>query len=36
MDALYALAGKHRLRVIEDAALAIGSSWRGRTIGSFG
>ena len=36
MDALYTLAGKHRLRVIEDAALAIGSSWRGRTIGSFG
>lgn len=36
MDALYALAGKHRLRVIEDAALAIGSSWRGRAIGSFG
>lgn len=36
MDALYALAHKHRLRVIEDAALAIGSSWRGRRIGSFG
>ena len=36
MDALYALAAQHQLRVIEDAALAIGSSWRGRTIGSFG
>ena len=36
MDALYALAARHGLRVIEDAALAIGSSWRGRTIGSFG
>ena len=36
MDALYALAARHRLRVIEDAALAIGSSWKGRTIGSFG
>ncbi len=36
MDALYALARQHKLRVIEDAALAIGSSWRGRTIGSFG
>src|SRR4051794_27898762 len=36
MDALYALAKKHKLRVIEDAALAIGSSWKGRTIGSFG
>lgn len=36
MDALYALAKAHKLRVIEDAALAIGSSWRGRTLGSFG
>lgn len=36
MDALYALAKKHGLRVIEDAALAIGSTWRGRAIGSFG
>jgi dTDP-4-amino-4,6-dideoxygalactose transaminase len=30
------LAKKHKLRVIEDAALAIGSSWRGKRIGSFG
>ena len=29
MDALYALAGRHKLRVIEDAALAIGSPWQG-------
>jgi len=36
MDALYALAREHKLRVIEDAALAIGSSWKGKTIGSFG
>lgn len=36
MDRLYAIAGQHGLRVIEDAALAIGSSWRGRRIGSFG
>src|SRR5258708_8617662 len=36
MDRLYALAGKHQLRVIEDAAHAIGSAWRGRKIGSFG
>jgi len=36
MDALYALATEHKLRVIEDAALAIGSSWKGKTIGSFG
>ena len=36
MDALYAFATEHKLRVIEDAALAVGSSWKGRTIGSFG
>ena len=36
MDALYAMAAKHKLRVIEDAALAIGSTWRDRRIGSFG
>ena len=36
MERLYAIAGKHRLRVIEDAAHAIGSVWRGRRIGSFG
>jgi dTDP-4-amino-4,6-dideoxygalactose transaminase len=36
MDRLYAIAAKHKLRVIEDAAQAIGSSWRGKAIGSFG
>lgn len=36
MDALYELARRRGLRVIEDAALAVGSSWRGRRIGSFG
>lgn len=36
MDALYAFAQRNHLRVIEDAALAIGSSWQGRVIGSFG
>jgi len=36
MDALYALAQRHGLRVIEDAAHAIGSSHRNRRIGSFG
>ena len=35
-DKLYDIAGRHGLRVIEDAAQAIGSSWRGRLIGSFG
>jgi dTDP-4-amino-4,6-dideoxygalactose transaminase len=36
LDKLYALAKKHNLRVVEDAAQAIGSSWGGRRIGSFG
>ena len=36
MERLYAIAARHRLRVIEDAAHAIGSSWQGRRIGSFG
>ncbi len=36
MDALHALARKHRLRVVEDAAHAIGSRYRGQPIGSFG
>jgi dTDP-4-amino-4,6-dideoxygalactose transaminase len=36
MERLYALAGRYGLRVIEDAAHAIGSAWRGRRIGSFG
>ncbi len=36
MDALYALAREHALRVVEDAAHAIGSRWRGKPIGSFG
>jgi dTDP-4-amino-4,6-dideoxygalactose transaminase len=36
MERLYAIADRHRLRVIEDAAHAIGSSWRGQRIGSFG
>jgi dTDP-4-amino-4,6-dideoxygalactose transaminase len=36
MERLHALARRHRLRVIEDAAHAIGSTWRGKRIGSFG
>ena len=36
MDALYRFASAHKLRVIEDAALAVGSKWRGRSIGSMG
>jgi dTDP-4-amino-4,6-dideoxygalactose transaminase len=36
MDGLYSIAKSHSLRVVEDAAQAIGSLWRGRRIGSFG
>jgi dTDP-4-amino-4,6-dideoxygalactose transaminase len=36
MDRLYAIATRHKLRVIEDAAQAIGSTWKGKPIGSFG
>ena len=36
LDPLYALAGSHGLRVIEDAAHAIGAEYKGRRIGSFG
>jgi dTDP-4-amino-4,6-dideoxygalactose transaminase len=36
MDRLYEIANRHKLRVIEDAAHAIGSAWHGRRIGSFG
>jgi len=35
-DRLHAVAARHRLRVVEDAAQSFGSSWRGRPIGSFG
>ncbi len=36
MDVLLALARRHRLRVIEDAALVIGSRWKRRNVGAFG
>jgi dTDP-4-amino-4,6-dideoxygalactose transaminase len=36
MDKLYDIAKKHKLRVVEDAAQAIGSTWNGKRIGSFG
>jgi dTDP-4-amino-4,6-dideoxygalactose transaminase len=35
-DRLYAIAGKHRLRVVEDAAQSFGARWRGQEIGSIG
>jgi len=36
MDGLYTLAKRHSLRVVEDAAHAIGTSYRGRRIGAIG
>jgi dTDP-4-amino-4,6-dideoxygalactose transaminase len=36
MDKLYALAAKYSLRVVEDAAQAIGSCWKDKRIGAFG
>lgn len=35
-DRLYAIAEKHHLRVIEDAAQSMGATWQGKKIGSFG
>src|SRR3978361_633779 len=36
MDPLYDIATRHKRRVVEDAAQAIGSSWHGKRIGAFG
>lgn len=36
LDPLYALADKHNIRVIEDAAHAIGTEYKGKRIGAFG
>ncbi|MEX3611688.1 MAG: DegT/DnrJ/EryC1/StrS aminotransferase family protein [Burkholderia sp.] len=36
MDRLYAIAREHKLRVLEDAAQALGSTWKGKRIGEFG
>lgn len=35
-DHLARIATKHGLRIIEDAAQSLGSTWNGRVIGSFG
>lgn len=35
-DQLYAIAKRHQLRVVEDAAQAFGSEWSGRRIGAIG
>jgi dTDP-4-amino-4,6-dideoxygalactose transaminase len=34
LDRLYAIAQRHKLRVIEDAAQAIGATWGGHRIGA--
>lgn len=36
MERLYQLAARHKLRVIEDAAQAFGSLWKGERIGAIG
>ncbi len=36
LEALHALARTRGLRVIEDAALVMGSQWRGRNVGAVG
>ena len=36
LDPLYDIAKKHNLRVMEDAAHAIGTEYKGKRIGSFG
>ena len=36
MNRLYAIAKQYKLRVVEDAAQALGSSWHGKRIGAFG
>ena len=36
MDALHELARRRGIRLIEDAALVIGSQWKGRNVGAFG
>ena len=36
MDALYSLAAKHDLKIVEDACHGWGASWRNRGLGSLG
>jgi dTDP-4-amino-4,6-dideoxygalactose transaminase len=36
MDRLYDMADEYGIRVVEDAALAIGSAWKEKKIGAFG
>jgi len=36
LEAIYAFAAKHHLRVVEDAAHTFGSSYKNKLVGSFG
>lgn len=36
MDAILAVAGRHKLHVIEDAAQGVHASWKGKSLGSLG
>lgn len=36
LETIYKVARKHRIRVLEDAACALGAEYKGRKIGSFG
>ena len=36
LDRLYAIAGRHKLRVVEDACQAFGSTWKGTRVGARG
>ncbi len=36
LDAIYDIARRHKLAVVEDAAHAVGTQYKGRKIGSFG
>lgn len=36
MDAIMAWAGSHGIRVVEDCALAVGTLWKGRHVGTWG
>jgi dTDP-4-amino-4,6-dideoxygalactose transaminase len=36
MDRIAALAREHRLAVVEDAAQAVGATWKGRPVGTWG
>ncbi len=36
LDRICAIARKHKIRVIEDAAWGVGGTWRGRALGTIG